>query len=50
MQTAYNAVRRAALVILHKLRIDTRFAVPLLVIRLYKIPPCILEYLRLDDQ
>ena len=50
MQTAYNAVAGARLIILHKLRIDTRFAVPLLVIRLYKIPPRVLEYLRLDDQ
>ena len=50
MQTAYYTIGRARLIVLHKLRVNTCGAIPLLIIRLYEIAACIFEYLRFNDQ
>lgn len=50
MQTAYHAVTGTGLIVLHKLRVNTRFAVTLLIVRLYEIASRILEYPGLDNQ
>ena len=50
MQTAYHAVGRAGLVVLHESRIDTCGTVPCLVVRLHEIAPCVFEHLRLYHQ
>ena len=50
MQTAYHAITGAALVVLHKTRVNTRCAVTFFVVRFYEIPAGILEDLRLNDQ
>ena len=50
MQSAYYTVTRTRLVILHKLRINSRLAVTLFVVRLYEITTGIREHSRLNDQ
>ena len=50
MQSAHHAIGRTGLIILHKLRRDTRLAVALFVVGLAEIAACIVEHLRFDDE
>lgn len=50
MQTSYNAVGGAGLIVLYERGINPRRAVALLVIRLHEISACVVENLRLDHQ
>lgn len=50
MQTAHHTVTRTRLIVLHKLRLNTCFAVSLLIVRLYEITSRISEYVWLDNQ
>ena len=50
MESAHDAVGRTGLVILDKLRSDTRLAVALFVVSLAEIAACVVEHLRFDDE